>query len=762
MGGPKQSRARGIGLELGLIVMVVVACGPAHRLPVDPDGGAGADGGIGPGTADAAPSDARAGDSGAPSDQGERACTTRFGYRPPIGQAPQVVQVAGGWDWTARTALADADGDGEWTADLALGPGTWPYKLIVDGTWILDPARPTRAYDGTIENSAVTVETCLIPRLEVVSFTTAPTSATAVIRVVRASGGPSLGADQITATRRFEFQTHPAQVALVGDLATIELTGLGPGKYSLAVAATDDAGHAATPLHLPFWIEATPFDWRGPLYMIMLDRFRNGDPQNDPPPSPAAAAGADFRGGDLRGVASAISDGTLDELGITTIWVSPWIRNVAGVESDGGRGVSAFHGYWPTRGREIDPRFGSEADLEALVVAAHRRGIRVLMDYVINHVHEEHEYFAAHPTWFRTGCECGTTGCDWTAHRLDCSFRSYMPDVDWQDPAGGARVVDDALWWLERFDLDGLRVDAVKHVEDLAIYNLAAAVHERLEGAGTEVFLLGETAMGWNGDSLPANSGEYATISRYIGKDALSGQFDFVLYHGVSYRVWASEERGLLHADYWTKQSLMQYPAGAIMTPFVGSHDSSRFLSLAEAHGQSDLPSHKWVDQGLPSQPQSDAPYLRTALAYQWLLALPGAPLVYYGDEYGEFGGADPDNRHLWRGPNARSPREAALAAKIGRMGRARRDLRALRQGGYRTLLAEETVLVFAREAQADVAVVVLNRSATPATRAVPVSGGISTLVDVLEPGSTPLPVTAGMVQITVPAMSAMVLVPAP
>ena len=170
-----------------------------------------------------------------------------------------------------------------------------------------------------------------------------------------------------------------------------------------------------------------------------------------------------------------------------------------------------------------------------MVTAAHRHGIRVLMDYVINHVHQDHEYATAHPEWLRHGCVCGAPGCDWTVHRLDCSFHAYMPDVDWQNRAASEQMIDDALWWLERFDLDGLRVDAVKHVEDLAIFNLSTRVHERFERGGTEYFLLGETAMGW---ARRRPAGEPARVRddrRYVGENALSGQFDFVLYHATTY-----------------------------------------------------------------------------------------------------------------------------------------------------------------------------------------------------------------------------------
>jgi glycosidase len=454
-------------------------------------------------------------------------------------------------------------------------------------------------------------------------------------------------------------------------------------------------------------------------------------------------------------VTAAIEDGTLTDLGVTTLWLSPIVANAQGVEVDKGHNVSAYHGYWPTKAREIDPRYGTSEELEALVAAAHRKGIRVLLDYVINHVHEDHEYFTQHPDWFRTGCNCGTANCGWTEKRLECLFHEYMPDIDWSNREAAEQFVADAVWWLERYDLDGLRVDAVKHVEDAAIANLAIRIRESLEGAGTEVFLIGETAMGWAGHSLEANKPEYGTISHYIGPDGLTGQFDFVLYHSTSYRVWAYDEYGLLHADYWTKASLANYPADAVMTPFIGSHDNPRFISMAskDPNTYNDYP-----EDGLPGMPSAQG-YARAAVAFTWLLSLPGAPLLYYGDEYGEYGGADPDNRHMWRGPAQRSAAEKNLHTVISRVGQARRASPALRRGDYQTLLAEESFLAFGRRAGADLAVVIVNRSAAPATRTITLPAGTTaaSFSDALSPGTT-VPVTAGKITVTIPAFGSMIL----
>ncbi len=723
-----------LGAALFAILLALVGCKPPY---------------LGGDDGDDSP-DAPPGDDATPL----RSCASSISFH--AGAGVTAVEVAGAWDWSVRTPLADADHDGTFSGELELAPGIWPYKLVVtrDGQtdWVLDPQNPYRAYDGGVENSALRVADCTQPLLEVAAHDDNVTH----VKLFRGKSAAAI--TEVAAV----LDGSPVDVARAGGELTIATPGLATGKHTLRVTASDASGAAAEALLVPFWIEAEAFDWRDAMiYMVMTDRFRDGDPSNNAAPSAGADPGAEFKGGDLRGITQAIDDGTFDALGVRALWLSPFVANTTRIEYENGHGVTAFHGYWPVKARAIDPRLGSEADLDALVAAAHERGIRVLMDFVINHVHEQHEYYAAHPDWFRTGCECGTAGCDWTEHRLDCSFHPYMPDVNWQNKDAGEQMIADALWWLERFDLDGLRVDAVKHVEDLAVSNLSTRIHERFETGGTEYYLLGETAMGWGGDDINNSLNDYATISRYIGPFGLSGQFDFVLYHATATRVFADEARGMLHLDYWTRASIDHYPADAVMSTYVGSHDTERLVSLADLGSGSSLVHHKWASDGLPSMPTTDLPYDRAAFALQWLMTVPGAPLLYYGDEYGEHGGADPDNRHMWSPPSARTPRQRAMFDKVARAGIARKTLAPLRRGAYVALNSTDDVLAFARVMTNDSAIVVANRSASPRTHTVtgaPIASGA--LVDKLDPAGRTVTVANGSFTITLAPRSVAVLAP--
>ena len=701
---------------------------------------------------------------GGPDSPNERSCDTVFRFTPEGSVG--TVSLAGEWNWDATEPMLP-DGTGAYSISKTLDSGIWAYKFVVDGNWILDPGNPYRKYYGGVENSGMRVPDCKIPLLETTSFSVdgASGTANAEVRFIRAAGGSDADPSTITVTLRAGDFTQTSPHFVYEDYRiTVELTGLSQDKYTLYFAAADEDGINAETIRIPFWVEEEAFEWSdSAMYMIMLDRFRDGDPGNNPDPDPEAEPTADWYGGDLAGVTDAIEEGYFDALGVRTLWLSPWVRNPEESFGDHGRRVSGYHGYWPIRAREVDPRFGTEDDLREMVAAAHARGIRILMDFVINHVHEEHEYFLSNPEFFRTGCICGEPGCDWTEKRLECLFRPYLPDVNWEVVEAGETFIADAIWWLDTFDLDGLRIDAVKHVEDAAIFNLSTRIREEFESGGIRYYLVGETAMGWAGHNIEANLSEYEAISRYIGPYALDGQFDFVLYHAVSYNVWADDVFGLLHADFWTQASLEHYPEGSIMSPFIGCHDSSRFISKADPDAGW-LVYNQWPDQGLPSAPSTQEPYDRAKTGFAWVLSLPGAPLLYAGDEYGEFGGADPDNRHMWRPESERSTRENDLFEWVSAVGNARLNSPAIRRGDYTSLAAEEGFLCFARHTTEDIAIIALNHTDIAIGREINLPSNLPqpqpAFSDYLRPGSTAIDIINEAVDITVPPRSAVILLP--
>jgi len=606
------------------------------------------------------------------------------------------VELIGEWNWSEISSLSEQNGI--WSTSISLDEGLYCYKLIVDGEYIFDPANPYRGYCDNIENSIARVKDSIRP-----NFASEIINQQLIVTFLPGTDG--VGPDGTPSGLEAADWDESTMTW------TLNLDGLSDGKHTLDLEINDTNGNVAYDHLVPFWIgPQSDFSWEDSLiYMIMTDRYINGNTSNDPE-STGAAAGADWMGGDIEGVTSKIQSGYFAELGVNVLWLTPFNTNAQGTggAADGVHDVAAYHGYWPVEARQVDPRLGTADQLKTMVDAAHQSGIRVMMDYVVNHVHQDHTYYQDNPEWFNQGCLCGSEDCDWTEHRLDCQFTSYMPDVNWKVRNASEQFIEDALWWLEEFDFDGARIDAVKHVEDLAITNLATRINERFETVGTDYYLKGETAMGWSGHSLADNQFQYDTINQYIGEDSLDGQADFVLYHAVVDNVFTQGIEDYQHLDYWTNRSQDQYAQGATMVPYVGSHDVPRIASRADA-GTGDA-YNQWQEDGLPGQPGDESAYQAVLQAYGWLLTTPGAPLLYYGDEYGEYGGADPDNRHMYRNMADWSQFEQSLFDNISQIGQLRADSIALKQGSYSTRYASPDLLIYDMSHDEQNMSIILNR----------------------------------------------------
>ena len=586
------------------------------------------------------------------------------------------VELIGEWDWDSPTTMTETDGI--WSATVDLADGLYCYKFIVDGNYTFDLSNTYRGYCDGIENS-----------------------------VVRVGVTPGLSHQILEDKLIVSSVENPnPDYAFMQSGATweLDLSQLTDGKHSINLTADGKESLAV------FWTGPdADFVWDDALiYMVMTDRFVNGNTSNDGPSS-GAEPEADWMGGDLEGVTQMIESGYFTDLGVNALWISPFNTNPAGsyMAADGQHQVSGYHGYWPVEPRQVDPRFGGEEALTEMVDAAHNAGLRVMADFVVNHVHEDHVYAQEHPEWFNQGCICGTEMCDWTERRLDCLFMDYMPDLDWKNRYASEQIIEDALWWAETFDLDGLRVDAVKHVDDHAITNLATRINERFESTGTDFYLKGETAMGWSGHSLEDNAEQYQTINRYIGNDALDGQADFVLYHAVVDNVFTTGNMNYQHLDFWTNRSQDQYVDGAVMVPYLGSHDSSRYLSRIQNDGTQ---WNQWEEQARPTTP-SDSSYQSAKQGIAWLLTTPGAPMLYMGDEFGQHGGADPDNRRMLDFNLNNGQQD--LMNFTSEIANVRLENEALRRGTYSTYHAESNMVAYEMTTDAQSLLVVLNRGGT-------------------------------------------------
>jgi glycosidase len=625
-------------------------------------------------------------------------CSVAIFFSPP--SPPDVIAVVGDFtDWGARAVpMRDDDGDGVYVAVVEPGPGTHQYRIYADGKTFLDPYNPLTLYgaDG-VENSALRGPDCSAPRLEA-----GPEGApdAVALRFVSARDGAGLDLGRVFAASQ---DGTPLPVSASDDGLAIGVGGLPRGKHWIDVRATDTAGREAPPLRFPRWVEPTRFQWQdATIYQVFIDRFRSGGgPLRDD------VSISFYRGGDLEGVRLAIEDGYFDALGVNALWLSPVYENPEGaVMGRNGFLSEAYHGYWPTDPFAVETRFGGAEALRAVVAAAHARGMRVLLDVVMNHVHDTHPYWTEHPAdpaWFNhpdAACLCGLT-CPWSGFIRECWFDPFLPDLRWENPAVVERVVEDAAWWIEAFDVDGLRIDAVPMMPRLAIRHLRERLSQRYELGGEHIFLVGETY---------SFVGDQPLLRWYLGPHSLSGQFDFPV-------MWALRDAlaGRAPIEALDRESRAGQAAwagsGAVMAPFVGNHDVPRFIT--DLNGDP-----MWSPATAPApEPASDLPFTQLRLAWTFVLSQPGAPVIYYGDELGLEGANDPDNRRNMRFGDALAPRQAAVLAHVQRLGRARACSTALRRGDLRALAVGADTYAWGRDAgDGYPAIGAFNRSAAERT----------------------------------------------
>lgn len=374
---------------------------------------------------------------------------------------------------------------------------------------------------------------------------------------------------------------------------------------------------------------ASPDDWRDEtLYPIVVDRFNRGEgakPYGDP------KSGVSRHGGNLRGVIEKLD--YIAGSGATTIIVSPLTMSVP----------EAYHGYAPVHFLAVDPHFGTMADFKELVAKAHAKGLRVVLDWVVNHSGPVFEYSDGKTQWTGDG-KPGPV--EWTrtlkpVELTEDDFSRRRVITDWNDntqatqgdfppnyrhfatdrPETQQKLIHIAQWWMKETDIDGLRLDAVRHVAPGFLPVFSAAVRDYAGKLGKKNFLLlGENSTGVDAELKP-----------YLENRALDTLYNYPEFRRTNYAIHGQAPTRDLENSLNASKSALGAAAGRL-TRFVDLHDVYRFLL-------------------------SDTPLelLKAALAYAMLST--GIPLVYAGTEQAyrqprgrlsPEGGdlpADPDNR---------------------------------------------------------------------------------------------------------------------
>ena len=683
--------------------------------------------------------------SSAPSSAAAQACGLQVWHKPASRDAH--VEIVGDWnDWKRPGTLPEVRDDG-WVAAMIDAPvGEHAYAIVEDGVWLTDKQVPMTAFHDGKEVALGVVADCERPVVRVEGVEATPDGHVAVrASFLAARSGALLDPAAVVVTSRDGVALPVASADPQAGAFRLETSGLKRGKYTFSIRARDTHGAESEETIATVWVEAQAWDPRDAIvYQVVLDRFRG-----DAGPLATPAQPSDRAGGTLAGLRQAIEAGDIEALGVNTLWLSPLYKNPDG-EFGGtdGHSYTSYHGYWPTASRELDSRVASEAELERFMQVAHDRGIRVLFDVVPNHVHEQHAWVKEHPDWFNQDktCICGQGSCDWATHIKTCRFAPYLPDLDWTNIDAARAATADVMWWFDRWGADGLRIDAVPMMPRAATRRIAHAVRTRYEHKGNIPYILGENFTG---------PGGYQNLRYDLGPFGLDGSFHFPLMWTLR-ETLATETAPMGDIDTSFRAGEQAWDgAGAVMGMMIDNHDVSRFVSVSAGNAVGDA----WSPAPQPLDP---VVYAKQRVALSTILTLPGAPVVYYGDEVGLAGKNDPDSRRVMPAEVALLDSQRETRAFVRKVGRARACSTALRRGVLRTLVADRERFVFAREIEGDVAgaaIVVLSRRPTVASEVKLAAGAPSELVDVVS--GTKVDVSSGVLPLPADAFGVHVFVAA-
>lgn len=524
--------------------------------------------------------------------------------------------------------------------------------------------------------------------------------------------GKNLAGARVTATRP-GTKTSYGLVNRAGTYLFINVSispNARPGSYPLKLVTPGGSSL------IPFTIEpplSVTTNFQGitsddVIYLIMTDRFADGDQTNNVPDgAPAAATDRKnpraYHGGDLRGVINRLP--YLKDLGVTAVWLTPWYDNWNGVNNCGKPWCpnTYYHGYHAIDYYAVEDRFGDMTTLRELVEKAHALGLKIIQDQVANHVGSQHPWVKDPPldNWFHGTLAQHSlnkfqnsvllsphANPDEVRNTLDGWFSDDLPDMNQEEPAVARYEIQNSLWWIGQTGLDAIRQDTIQYMPRTFISDLSNALHRQYpkmwmvgevferDASQTAFFIGGHT--GWDGVDT-----------------RLDSVFDFALWNtslqAFTNKVPVRALRDQLKYD-------AHYPAPLKITTVGNNHDTARFLSLVGAT-------------------------LEGAMMHvAFTLSVRGVPQLYYGEEIAMEGKDDPDNRHDFPGgfpgdsrsaflAQERKPREQAMFEWTRSWIRLRAEHSALRHGRLIDLYYDDDAYVFARQDQKETVIIAINRA---------------------------------------------------
>jgi len=650
----------------------------------------------------------------------ENLINNTFAFKP--GFAPDIISVFGSFNnWNRNEHfMKDPNVNGIYTVDLGFDPGRYEYKFYVDGVEYLDPNNPDSLPNGLGGFNSILSVDPEFPGKEPFLFPDnvySRDNGRIDIHFTIAKGDLIIPLNKTHVFALFDNKNITDKNMMVFDDGNKIVISLHPKEFDTeglhrirCVFANHKVRSNVAEIFLnngsPLLLKNDRTVWNDAvIYSLMVDRFYNGNPDNDNPVKHDELADrANFNGGDLEGLAEKLTEGYFNRLGVNTLWISPIQKTTdkAFQETpEPHRWFTGYHGYWPVDPKEVEPRFGSNDILKDFLNKAHKNGIWVLKDFVSNHVHEEHPYFQNNREWFgMLDLPDGRKNLRlWDEHRLTTWFDPYIPSYDFLGSDEPLKVVtDDAIWWLENYRFDGFRHDAVKHVPNEFWHELTRKI--KMNFPDRQLYQIGETF------------GDYDLVSSYVSNGQLDAQFNFNLYWPARY-AYVTDSSDFRNLDREMRRSLDYYGQLHVMGNMMDSHDQPRFAAYADGdlRWDEDATEAGWVRDIQVNRPRT---YKLINLYMTYLLTTPGVPIIYYGDEIGMTGGGDPDNRRMMRWGKDVKDVEKELRMQISRLIDIRNTHSALRYGVFYTVKADQNTFAYLRRDPRETVLIVTYRNAKP------------------------------------------------
>jgi len=450
------------------------------------------------------------------------------------------------------------------------------------------------------------------------------------------------------------------------------------------------------------------FDSSDVIYLIMPDRFANGNPNNDSHKDVIEKANradkSGRHGGDLQGAIDHLD--YLDDLGVTALWSTPLLED--------NEPSYSYHTYAQSDYYKIDPRYGSNEDYKRLADEMHKRDMKLIMDYVTNHWGSKHwmikdlpsnDFINQWPEGFRRSNYRMTTQFDSNASEFDAKgcmdgwFDTTMPDMNQRNPLLLNYLIQNAIWWIEFAGLDGLRVDTYSYNDKAGIAKWTKAITDEFPNFNIvgEVWMHDQVQMAyWQKDS------KIGAIQNF--NSHLPSVMDFTLYDEIT-GVFNSDnstwDAGIIKVyENFTNDFL--YPNIDNILVFAGNHDTNRINEIY----QSDIDKYK--------------------LVMTLILTIRGMPQLYYGDEIGMLGNkslygdgdirrdfpggwqGDPQNAFLQKGRTKTQENYHSFTKNLLTW---RKDKEVIHKGKTIQFVPENNVYVYFRTDEIESVMVIINNS---------------------------------------------------